>query len=175
MSIDKFKFVLLSHRTVDLSKQFIADNKIITRLISFLFFPSGSDSKLSDIDGQPYTTLLYSNGPGYTQPRTILREAGKDSIQVREAHFHFRTRGRKVVRQCLLDRRMIEWRNRGRARKSITYYRCMIVKYSTKHFRLPPTIYSLEDPEIPRLDGALAIFNLTVKLKDRVYIAGYLS
>lgn len=41
----------------------------------------GSDSKLSDIDGQPYTTLLYSNGPGYTQPRTILREAGKDSIQ----------------------------------------------------------------------------------------------
>ncbi|XP_025265783.1 alkaline phosphatase [Camponotus floridanus] len=41
----------------------------------------GSDSKLSDVDGQPYTTLLYSNGPGYTDPRTILREAGKDSIQ----------------------------------------------------------------------------------------------
>ncbi|XP_026300262.1 alkaline phosphatase isoform X4 [Apis mellifera] len=41
----------------------------------------GSDSKMSDVDGQPYTTLLYSNGPGYTQPRNILREAGKDSIQ----------------------------------------------------------------------------------------------
>ncbi|KZC03755.1 Alkaline phosphatase, tissue-nonspecific isozyme, partial [Dufourea novaeangliae] len=41
----------------------------------------GSDSKVSDVDGQPYTTLLYSNGPGYTQPRNILREAGKDSIQ----------------------------------------------------------------------------------------------
>ncbi|OAD61885.1 Alkaline phosphatase, tissue-nonspecific isozyme [Eufriesea mexicana] len=40
-----------------------------------------SDSKVSDVDGQPYTTLLYSNGPGYTQPRNILREASKDSIQ----------------------------------------------------------------------------------------------
>ncbi|XP_029665202.1 alkaline phosphatase-like isoform X2 [Formica exsecta] len=47
----------------------------------YFLFVEGSDSKLSDIDGQPYTTLLYSNGPGYTQPRTILREAGKDSIQ----------------------------------------------------------------------------------------------
>ncbi|KAF7409755.1 hypothetical protein HZH68_004136 [Vespula germanica] len=43
----------------------------------------GSDSKVSDVDGQPYTTLLYSNGPGYTQPRNILRDAGKDSIQVK--------------------------------------------------------------------------------------------
>ncbi|KAK2580024.1 hypothetical protein KPH14_012313 [Odynerus spinipes] len=41
----------------------------------------GSDSKVSDVDGQPYTTLLYSNGPGYTKPRNILRDAGKDSIQ----------------------------------------------------------------------------------------------
>lgn len=49
------------------------------------FFASGSDSKVSDLDGQPYTTLLYSNGPGYTQPRNILREAGKDSIQVKTA------------------------------------------------------------------------------------------
>ncbi|XP_046744633.1 alkaline phosphatase-like isoform X1 [Diprion similis] len=41
----------------------------------------GSDSKVSDLDGKPYTTLLYSNGPGHTEPRSILREAGKDSIQ----------------------------------------------------------------------------------------------
>ncbi|XP_012277705.1 alkaline phosphatase [Orussus abietinus] len=41
----------------------------------------GSDSKVSDVDGKPYTTLLYSNGPGYTEPRSIVREAGKDSIQ----------------------------------------------------------------------------------------------
>ncbi|XP_012347132.1 alkaline phosphatase-like isoform X3 [Apis florea] len=46
----------------------------------------GSDSKMSDVDGQPYTTLLYSNGPGYTQPRNILREAGKDSIQLKEEY-----------------------------------------------------------------------------------------
>lgn len=49
-----------------------------------LFSASGSDSKMSDVDGQPYTTLLYSNGPGYTHPRNILREAGKDSIQVKK-------------------------------------------------------------------------------------------
>ncbi|XP_015605760.1 alkaline phosphatase isoform X3 [Cephus cinctus] len=41
----------------------------------------GSDSKVSDVDGKPYTTLLYSNGPGHTEPRSVLREAGKDSIQ----------------------------------------------------------------------------------------------
>ncbi|XP_066581902.1 alkaline phosphatase-like [Prorops nasuta] len=41
----------------------------------------GSDTKPSDVDGQPYTTLLYSNGPGYKFPRSIIREAGKDSMQ----------------------------------------------------------------------------------------------
>lgn len=70
----------------------IPTDKSFDRLLFFL--PSGSDSKASDVDGQPYTTLLYSNGPGYTHPRNILREAGKDSIQVREAHSHFRTRAR---------------------------------------------------------------------------------
>lgn len=44
---------------------------------------TGSDSKSSDLDGKPYTTLLYSNGPGHAEPRSVLREAGKDSIQVR--------------------------------------------------------------------------------------------
>ncbi|XP_015111441.1 alkaline phosphatase [Diachasma alloeum] len=41
----------------------------------------GSDSKKSDVDGKPYTTLLYSNGPGHTEPRSVMREASKDSIQ----------------------------------------------------------------------------------------------
>ncbi|XP_076394292.1 alkaline phosphatase-like [Megachile rotundata] len=41
----------------------------------------GSDSQVSDVDGQLYTTLLYSNGPGYTQPRNISRKSAKDSIQ----------------------------------------------------------------------------------------------
>ncbi|KAG8042736.1 hypothetical protein G9C98_005376 [Cotesia typhae] len=45
------------------------------------FFCLGSDSKKSDVDGKPYTTLLYSNGPGHTEPRSVMREAGKDSIQ----------------------------------------------------------------------------------------------
>jgi alkaline phosphatase len=33
-------------------------------------FP-GPDSKVSDIDGQPYTTILYGNGPGYATPRIV--------------------------------------------------------------------------------------------------------
>lgn len=32
---------------------------------------AGPDSKVSDIDGQPYTTILYGNGPGYSTPRII--------------------------------------------------------------------------------------------------------
>ncbi|CAH1373798.1 unnamed protein product [Tenebrio molitor] len=31
----------------------------------------GPDSKVSDIDGQPYTTILYGNGPGYATPRIV--------------------------------------------------------------------------------------------------------
>ena len=29
----------------------------------------GTDSKVSDVDSLPYTTLLYANGPGYTKKR----------------------------------------------------------------------------------------------------------
>lgn len=31
----------------------------------------GTDSRLSDVDGQPYSTLLYGNGPGFTSPRNV--------------------------------------------------------------------------------------------------------
>ncbi|KAJ8971056.1 hypothetical protein NQ317_012313 [Molorchus minor] len=31
----------------------------------------GPDSKVSDVDGQPYTTILYGNGPGFATPRII--------------------------------------------------------------------------------------------------------
>ncbi|KAH1021324.1 hypothetical protein HUJ04_010855 [Dendroctonus ponderosae] len=31
----------------------------------------GPDSKVSDVDGQPYTTLLYGNGPGFATPRIV--------------------------------------------------------------------------------------------------------
>lgn len=29
------------------------------------------DNKVSDVDGQPYTTILYTNGPGYSNPRSV--------------------------------------------------------------------------------------------------------
>ncbi|KAK9880317.1 hypothetical protein WA026_010196 [Henosepilachna vigintioctopunctata] len=32
---------------------------------------NGPDSKVSDIDGQPYTTILYGNGPGFAFPRIV--------------------------------------------------------------------------------------------------------
>ncbi|KAK0083963.1 hypothetical protein PV325_007860 [Microctonus aethiopoides] len=58
-------------------------NPIFDSVLSFTenWFSQGSDSKKSDVDGKPYTTLLYSNGPGHTEPRSVMREAGKDSIQ----------------------------------------------------------------------------------------------
>ncbi|KAG8255883.1 hypothetical protein J6590_081381 [Homalodisca vitripennis] len=31
----------------------------------------GTDTKVSDMDGLPYSTLLYGNGPGYAAPRSI--------------------------------------------------------------------------------------------------------
>ncbi|KAL1453430.1 hypothetical protein WDU94_007570 [Cyamophila willieti] len=35
----------------------------------------GMDSKVSDIDGLPYSTLLYSNGPGFSVPRLVPSNA----------------------------------------------------------------------------------------------------
>lgn len=32
---------------------------------------TGTDPKPSDMDGLPYSSLLYGNGPGYTSPRAI--------------------------------------------------------------------------------------------------------
>ncbi|XP_044757867.1 alkaline phosphatase-like [Coccinella septempunctata] len=39
--------------------------------IEELLFNTGPDSKVSDIDGQPYTTILYGNGPGFAIPRIV--------------------------------------------------------------------------------------------------------
>ncbi|PSN50061.1 hypothetical protein C0J52_04213, partial [Blattella germanica] len=41
----------------------------------------GLDTKVSDVDGKPYTTLLYGNGPGYTEPRTVPQGKSRDIIQ----------------------------------------------------------------------------------------------
>lgn len=34
-----------------------------------LLVHEGADTAVSDVDGRPYTTLLYGNGPGYSSPR----------------------------------------------------------------------------------------------------------
>jgi len=62
---------------------------------------------------------------------------------------------RKVVYQCLLDRRMIEWRNRDRVRKSITYHSCSwnILPNTSDCLVLIPNHF-LEYPEISRSMGA---------------------
>ncbi|XP_069689290.1 alkaline phosphatase-like isoform X3 [Periplaneta americana] len=41
----------------------------------------GMDTKVSDVDGKPYTTLLYGNGPGYSSPRTVPRGNSRDMVQ----------------------------------------------------------------------------------------------
>ncbi|XP_043272599.1 alkaline phosphatase-like [Venturia canescens] len=38
----------------------------------------GSDTKTSDLDGKPYTTLLYGNGPGYSETRKDIRRNSRD-------------------------------------------------------------------------------------------------
>ena len=40
----------------------------------FLFCFAGVDSKVSDVDNMPYTTLLYANGPGYKRNAQSGRE-----------------------------------------------------------------------------------------------------
>ncbi|XP_046683690.1 alkaline phosphatase-like [Homalodisca vitripennis] len=39
----------------------------------------GTDSRLSDVDGLPYSTLLYSNGPGYANPRAVPGNGSGDT------------------------------------------------------------------------------------------------
>ncbi|XP_054280459.1 alkaline phosphatase-like [Macrosteles quadrilineatus] len=39
----------------------------------------GTDSRMSDMDGLPYSTLLYSNGPGYSSPRSVPGNGTGDS------------------------------------------------------------------------------------------------
>nr|CAD7437450.1 unnamed protein product [Timema bartmani] len=44
------------------------------------------DSKMSDMDGFPYSTLLYGNGPGYTQPRTVPSNYTSESEERNSVH-----------------------------------------------------------------------------------------
>lgn len=46
---------------------------------------TGPDNKVSDVDGQPYTKILYGNGPGFSTPRIIplnTTAASEDRNQV---------------------------------------------------------------------------------------------
>lgn len=46
---------------------------------------AGPDNKVSDVDGQPYTKILYGNGPGFSTPRIIpmnLTTVAEDRNQV---------------------------------------------------------------------------------------------
>lgn len=55
---------------------------------SFFCFVTGPDSRVSDIDGQPYTTVLYGNGPGFATPRIVpmnITSATEDRNQVNAA------------------------------------------------------------------------------------------
>lgn len=48
-----------------------------------IVFVPGADTKVSDIDGLPYTTLLYGTGPGYANPRTLpaITTEDRNSVQ----------------------------------------------------------------------------------------------
>ncbi|PNF19206.1 hypothetical protein B7P43_G09519 [Cryptotermes secundus] len=47
----------------------------------FFLFIEGLDNKLSDVDGKPYSTLLYGNGPGYSVPRSVPHGNYRDVVQ----------------------------------------------------------------------------------------------
>lgn len=60
-------------------------SKIYFSFLQPIYLIPGPDSKVSDIDGQPYTTILYGNGPGYATPRIVpmnTTTAAEDRNQV---------------------------------------------------------------------------------------------
>nr|AVD96954.1 ALP-5 [Nilaparvata lugens] len=64
----------------------------------------GTDRKASDVDGLPYTTLLYGNGPGYAIPRLIpsnvanvTAKSDKNTVHGSAAPRHWSTHGGEDV------------------------------------------------------------------------------
>lgn len=47
---------------------------------------AGPDNKVSDVDGQLYSLLLYGNGPGYSVPRTIPTNSSSSEEQRNSVH-----------------------------------------------------------------------------------------
>jgi hypothetical protein len=46
---------------------------------------AGVDSKMSDVDGLPYSTLLYGNGPGFSQPRPVPSNSSSSEMAGRNS------------------------------------------------------------------------------------------
>jgi alkaline phosphatase len=46
---------------------------------------TGVDSKTSDVDGLPYSTLLYGNGPGFSQPRPVPSNSSSSEMAGRNS------------------------------------------------------------------------------------------
>ncbi|XP_046683391.1 alkaline phosphatase, tissue-nonspecific isozyme-like [Homalodisca vitripennis] len=46
----------------------------------------GTDTKPSDVDGQPYSTLLYGSGPGYSVPRSVPNNASSAAEERNAVH-----------------------------------------------------------------------------------------
>ena len=63
----------------------------------------GPDNKVSDIDGQPYSILLYGNGPGYTSPRTA-------PINISALSSSYQVDNRNVVHSSAVPR---QWATHG--------------------------------------------------------------
>lgn len=47
---------------------------------------AGTDTKPSDVDGQPYSTLLYGSGPGYSVPRNVPNNASSAAEERNAVH-----------------------------------------------------------------------------------------
>ncbi|EEB13659.1 Alkaline phosphatase, tissue-nonspecific isozyme precursor, putative [Pediculus humanus corporis] len=77
--------VLTAMSMVDLSETLI----VLTSDHSHVMTMGGTDGKVSDIDGFPYSTLIYGNGPGFSEPRTIPNNGttvGKQAEEKNSVH-----------------------------------------------------------------------------------------
>nr|CAD7201229.1 unnamed protein product [Timema douglasi] len=64
----------------------VSDMDELTSCPSYTRGQQGVDSKMSDMDSFPYSTLLYGNGPGYTQPRTVPSNYTSESEERNSVH-----------------------------------------------------------------------------------------
>lgn len=63
-------------------QKFSSNSESIDEEAITIYWFLGTDSRLSDVDGQPYSTLLYGNGPGFTSPRAVPGNGTGDTTNV---------------------------------------------------------------------------------------------